>query len=76
MYCFCVVQALKQMGYDEGDRNFGVEVPVEQQAQLWHNRWADRLHGSTAHSEAEQSCMMKTCLEQPLCIWMLIGQTC
>jgi hypothetical protein len=35
-----MLQALKQMGYDEGDRNFGVEVPVEQQAQLWHNRWA------------------------------------
>ena len=26
------------MGYDEGERNFGVEVPMEQQAQVWHNR--------------------------------------
>jgi hypothetical protein len=31
-------QALKTMGHDEGDRNFGVEVPMEQQAQVWHNR--------------------------------------
>lgn len=41
-------QALKTMGYDEGDRNFGVEVPVEQQAQLWHNRWAIGGPGSNA----------------------------
>lgn len=26
------------MGHDEGDRGFGVEVPVEQQAHWWHNR--------------------------------------
>jgi hypothetical protein len=35
------------MGYDEGDRNFGVEVPVEQQAQLWHNRWGLGGQGSS-----------------------------
>jgi hypothetical protein len=26
------------MGIDEGDRNFGCEVPVEAQAYWWHNR--------------------------------------
>lgn len=32
-------QALKAMGVDEGDRNFGCEVPIEAQAYWWHNRW-------------------------------------
>lgn len=27
------------MGLDEGDRNFGCEVPLESQAYWWHNRW-------------------------------------
>ncbi|KAF6257507.1 cactus-binding C-terminus of cactin protein-domain-containing protein [Scenedesmus sp. NREL 46B-D3] len=35
-------QALKAMGIDEGDRNFGCEVPVEAQAYWWHNRYAPR----------------------------------
>jgi hypothetical protein len=34
-----LLQALKAMGIDEGDRNFGCEVPVEAQAYWWHNRW-------------------------------------
>jgi hypothetical protein len=33
-----LLQALKAMGIDEGDRNFGCEVPVEAQAYWWHNR--------------------------------------
>eukprot|EP00878_Enallax_costatus_P024071 GHUV01025659.1.p1 GENE.GHUV01025659.1~~GHUV01025659.1.p1 ORF type:complete len:639 (+),score=216.86 GHUV01025659.1:228-2144(+) len=35
-------QALKAMGVDEGDRNFGCEVPIEAQAYWWHNRYAPR----------------------------------
>jgi hypothetical protein len=43
-----LLQALKTMGHDEGDRNFGVEVPMEQQAQVWHNRCAGLGEGGTA----------------------------
>lgn len=49
--CVIILQALKQMGHDEGDRNFGVEVPVEQQAQLWHNR-CDGLQVQSGASSA------------------------
>ncbi|KAF8073139.1 hypothetical protein HT031_000800 [Scenedesmus sp. PABB004] len=35
-------QAARTMGMDEGDRNFGVEVPLEAQVYWWHNRYAPR----------------------------------
>jgi hypothetical protein len=43
-----LLQALKAMGVDEGDRNFGCEVPVEAQAYWWHNRCD--AHSSAVHA--------------------------
>lgn len=63
--CCAVLQAVKAMGYDDGDRNFGVEVPVEQQAHWWHNRWV--RGGGVTEGRRDLSVRATACMQTMGC---------